>query len=180
MTGGEAQMGEYERPPLPAEVDAFLEDNGRTFMVTKRSDGAPTAHPMARFYGEGRLYLNMYSKSMKHRNLQRDPRITCLVTTPSDSPSFRAAVYRGRARWLSIEETLADDAPLGVQIARVGSMDSALQAGGDTSRFASEDPDDLRKRAKILVERISKQTRVLWEVMPEENEFLDAVRGEDA
>jgi Pyridoxamine 5'-phosphate oxidase len=171
-------LNDDERAHPDPEVDAFMENNGRTIMVTRRKDGSPTAHPMAGFYGEGRLYLNMYHKSLKHRNLQRDPRITCLVTTPSDQDDFRAVVYRGRARMLSIEETLAEDAPLGVQIARVGSMEGALREGGDTDRFASEDPDDIRKRAKIMVERISKQTRILWEVVPDQAEFLDQVRDE--
>jgi Pyridoxamine 5'-phosphate oxidase len=171
-------VNEDRRAGPNPEVDAFMEKNGRTFMITRRKDGSPTAHPMAGFYGEGRLYLNMYHKSLKHRNLERDPRITCLVTTPSDQEDFRAVVYRGRARMLSIEDTLADDAPLGVQIARVGSMEGALREGGDTDRFASEDSDDLRKRAKIMVERIAKQTRVLWEVVPDQAEFLDQLRGE--
>jgi hypothetical protein len=171
-------VNEDERAQPNQEVDAFMEENGRTFMITRRKDGSPTAHPMAGFYGEGRLYLNMYHKSLKHRNLQRDPRLTCLVSTPSDARDFRAVVYRGRARLLSIEETLADDAPPGVEIARVGSMDGALREGGDTARFASEDPDDLRKRAKIMVERIAKQTRVLWEVVPDQADFLDRLRGE--
>jgi Pyridoxamine 5'-phosphate oxidase len=171
-------VNEDERVQPNTEVDAFMDENGRTFMITRRKDGSPTAHPMAAFYGEGRLYLNMYHKSLKHRNLQRDPHITCLVTTPSDQEDFRAVVYRGRARMLSIEETLADDAPLGVQIARVGSMDGALRESGDTARFASEDPDDLRKRAKIMVQRIAKQTRVLWEVVPDQVEFLDGMREE--
>ena len=91
-------MDEDGRAQIDADVDAFMEENGRTFMITERADGSPTAHPMAGFYGEGRLYLNMYFKSLKHRNLQRDPRITCLVTTPSDDDPFRAVVYRGRAR----------------------------------------------------------------------------------
>jgi hypothetical protein len=173
-------VDEDGRAPINADVDAFMEENGRTFMITRRKDGSPTAHPMAGFYREGRLYLNMYFKSLKHKNLQRDPRITCLVTTPSDDEGFRAVVYRGRARNLSLEETLAEDAPAGVRIARVGSMDAALQEGGDTSRFEREDPDDLRKRAKIMVQRIAKQTRVLWEVVPEQAEFLEQVRGEDS
>ena len=165
---------------MSPDVDAFLEANQRTFMITRRKDGSPTAHPMARFYGDGRLYLNMYSKSLKQRNLQRDPRITCLVTTPSDAADLRAVVYRGRARQLGIEETLADDAPRGVRIARVGSMEGPLQGKADDSRFANEDPDDLRKRAKVMVERISSQTRVVWEIEPERAEFLDRVRAEDA
>jgi Pyridoxamine 5'-phosphate oxidase len=171
-------VDEDGRAELDADVDAFMADNGRTFMITKRKDGSPTAHPMAGFYAEGRLYLNMYFKSLKHKNLQRDPRITCLVATPSDDEGFRAVVYRGRARNLSLEETLAEDAPLGVRIARVGSMEGALEAGGDTTRFTNEDPDDLRKRAKIMVQRIAKQTRVLWEVVPEQAEFLEQVRDE--
>ena len=67
-----------------------------------------------------------------------------------------------------------------MRIARVGSMDGALEEGGDTSRFTSEDPDDLRKRAKIMVQRIAKQTRVLWEVVPQQAEFLEQVRGEES
>jgi hypothetical protein len=173
-------VDEDGRAEVGADIDAFMEENGRTFMITKRRDGSPTAHPMAGFYGEGRLYLNMYFKSLKHKNLQRDPRITCLVATPSDEEAFRAVVYRGRARNLTLEETLAEDAPVGVRVARVGSMDGALQDGGDTTRFTNEDPDDLRKRAKIMVQRIAKQTRVLWEVVPEQAEFLDQVRGEGA
>jgi hypothetical protein len=169
-----------ENRPISQQVDAFLEANQRTFMITKRKDGSPTAHPMARFYGEGRLYLNMYSKSLKHRNLQRDPRITCLVTTPSDAEAMQAVVYRGTARQLSIEETLADDAPLGVRIARVGSMEEPLQGRSDDARFAEEDPDDLRKRAKVMVERISSRTRVLWEVEPETAQFLLDLRTEGA
>jgi Pyridoxamine 5'-phosphate oxidase len=173
-------VNEHGRAQVNSDVDGFMEENGRTFMITRRKDGSPTAHPMAGFYGDGHLYLNMYFKSLKHRNLQRDPRLTCLVTTPSDDETFRAVVYRGQARQLSIEETLADDAPAGVRIARVGSMDGALQQGGDTTRFASEDPDDLRKRAKIMVQRIAKQTRVLWEVVPDRAEFLEQVRGEES
>ena len=160
------------------DVDSFLETNGRTFMMTRRKDGSPTIHPMAGFYGEGRLFLNMYSKSRKHRNLQRDPRITCLVTTPSDAEDFRAVVYRGHARALSPEETLGDDAPLGARVARVGSMGGVLQGDADQARFQSEDPDDLRKRAKVLVERIANQTRVLWEVVPDHPGFLEEQRSE--
>jgi hypothetical protein len=161
---------------MPADVDEFVQENGRTFMITRRKDGMPTAHPMARFYADGRLFLNMYSKSLKHHILERDPKITCLITNRWDAPDFRAAVYRGVARRVPLEETLADDAPLGIRIARTGSMEAALEADGDLSRFEGENRDDLRKRAKVMVQRIASETRVLWEVVPDETEFLDQAR----
>ena len=171
-------MEPNDRPPMPAGVDEFVQENGRTFMITRRKDGMPTAHPMARFYAEGRVFLNMYSKSLKHHILERDPKITCLITNRWDAPDFKAVVYRGEARRVSIAETLADDAPLGIRIARTGSMEAAIAADGDLSRFAGEDRDDLRKRAKIMVQRIASETRVLWEVVPDQTEFLDRAREE--
>jgi hypothetical protein len=171
-------MEPNDRPPLPADVDEFVQENGRTFMMTRRKDGMPTAHPMARFYAEGRVFLNMYSKSLKHHILERDPKITCLITNRGDAPDFKAVVYRGKARRVSIAETLADDAPLGIRIARTGSMEAAIEADGDLTRFAGEDHEDLRKRAKVMIQRIASETRVLWEVVPDQTEFLDRAREE--
>jgi Pyridoxamine 5'-phosphate oxidase len=173
-------VAEGSGTPLDGEVDAFLKDNWRTFMITKRKDGSPTAHPMSRYYGEGRLLLNMYAKSVKHRNLERDSLVTCLVTTPSDAEEFRAVVYRGGARMLTIEETLADDAPQAVRMARIGSAEEAQRTRGDTSHPADEGFDDPRMRADVITDRIARRIRVVWEVVPEQTRFLEQVSGEEA
>ncbi|HET6875426.1 MAG TPA: pyridoxamine 5'-phosphate oxidase family protein, partial [Acidimicrobiales bacterium] len=97
----------------PEDVDEFMRGSRRLFMVTKRKDGSPTCHPMAAFYGGGALYLNMYRASAKARNLGRDDRICCVLTTPYGAEQFRAAVYKGHARELSVEEVFADEVPEG-------------------------------------------------------------------
>src|ERR1700722_9861625 len=99
---------------IPDDLDAHIQASMRTFMVTRRKDGSPTCHPMARFYVDRGYYLNMYAASIKHKNLERDPRIAVLVTTNSDDPDFEAVLVRGRARLLPAEETLSEDAPPGV------------------------------------------------------------------
>jgi hypothetical protein len=167
-----------EQVQVPDAEDAFLEANGRTFMITRRKDGFPSAHPMARFYAERRIFFNMYSTSVKDKNLTRDPGVSCLVTTPSDASDFRAVVFRGSGRKIPVADAAADDAPLGVRIARGGSMQTVLQRDGDMSRFAAEDPDDIKKRASVLLARVAAGVRVLWEVEPDQVAFLDQVRGE--
>ncbi len=91
-------MTAREDVPIPSEVNEFLENNSRTFLFTLRKDGWPTAHPMVGFYKQGRLSFSTYRKSVKTRNVERDDRIACLVTTRHDDPDFRAVVLRGRGR----------------------------------------------------------------------------------
>ena len=83
---------------LSPEARAFLEKSGRSFFVTLRRDGSPTAHPMTALFSGGRLGYNTYRKSAKARNAERDPR-TCslLLADHTDAPD-RALVYKGRAR----------------------------------------------------------------------------------
>ena len=164
------------RAPIPEDIDDHLRRCGRTFMVTRRKDGSPTCHPMARFYADGEMYLNMYVTSVKHRNLSRDPRIACLVTTESDDPDFRAVIIRGTARYLSPEQTLAPDASAAVRLARGIGMEGVTKVEDAPEKFATEEPEDWLKRAAIMVERIRDGVRVLWEVVPQEVAWLDDVR----
>ena len=165
------------RAAIPDDIDGHIERCGRTFIVTRRKDGSPTCHPMARFYADREMYLNMYASSVKHKNLVRDPRITCLVTTDSDAPDFRAAIIRGTARALSPDETLADDASPAMRLARGIGMEGVTKVEDAPEKFAIEEPEDWLKRAAIMVERIRDGMRVLWEIVPDEVAWLDDVRG---
>jgi hypothetical protein len=162
---------------IPDDIDDHIDRSGRTFMVTRRKDGSPTCHPMARFYADRGYYLNMYAASIKHKNLARDSRIAVLVTTNSDDPNFQAVVLRGHARLLSAAETLSDDAPPGVVAARGIGMEGVKSVEDAPEKFAHEDPDDWLKRAAIMVQRIRDRVRVIWQVEPERADWLSDVRG---
>jgi Pyridoxamine 5'-phosphate oxidase len=150
------------------EVDEHLAGHHRTFMITRRKDGSPTCHPMAQWYAERRMFLNMYASSQKHKNLERDGRICCLVTTDSDVPELLAVVVKGRARQLSIEETLADDASTGIVLARGIGMEGVKAVADAPEKFESEEAEDWLKRAGIMVARIRDRVRVIWEVEPDQ------------
>jgi hypothetical protein len=162
---------------IPDDIDAHIDRSGRTFMITRRKDGSPTCHPMARFYADRGYYLNMYAASVKHKNLDRDPRIAVLVTTNSDDPDFEAVLVRGRARLLPAEETLSGDAPPGVVAARGIGMEGVKSVKDAPEKFVNEDPEDWLKRAAVMVQRIRDRVRVIWQVEPERTDWLSDVRG---
>jgi PPOX class probable F420-dependent enzyme len=85
---------------LTPEAEAFLRAHTRTFLVTIRPDGAPACHPMVGFFRDGVLYMTTYRKSAKVRNLEREPRVACVVTTDDDAPVRQSVVLRGRAEVL--------------------------------------------------------------------------------
>lgn len=152
-----------------------IDEHGRTFLVSLRKDGSPTCHPMARFHARGELYLNMYASSVKHRNLSRDQRVCCLVSTRSDAEHFEAVVMTGRAREVPIDETLSDAATPGVRTARSMGMEG-VSVERDPERFQHEDPSDLLKRVQVMHERIRSGTRLLWQMPAGETSFLRDVR----
>lgn len=84
----------------PSEVETFLASSGRAFLVTLRSDGSPTIHPMTALTSGGRLVYNTYRKSAKARNAARDPRTCSLLLSGYDDSLERALVYKGRIQML--------------------------------------------------------------------------------
>jgi Pyridoxamine 5'-phosphate oxidase len=162
---------------IPDDIDEHIDASMRTFIVTHRKDGSPTCHPMARFYADRRYYMNMYQASVKHKNLERDPRIAVLVTTSSDTPELKAVLLRGRARLLSIDETLDREAPAGVVAARGINMEGVRSRDDAPERFVGEDAEDWLKRAAVMVQRIRDRVRVIWQVEPERADWLQDVRG---
>jgi hypothetical protein len=73
---------------------------------------------------------------------RRDGSPTC-----HDEPDFRAVAFRGEARNLSIDETLASDAPKGVVLARGIGMEGVKKVEDAPDKFVGEDPEDWLKRA---------------------------------
>ena len=152
---------------VPKEVEDFLKENRRTFMITLRKDGSPTGHPMAGFYG-GNLYLNMYRKSVKSKNLDRDARISCVTTSPPEAADFRAAVYTGNARLLPVEEIFAEEVPEGLAAAR-------------NPRTPTQDmpsiPNESERKIGDTAGRIMAGRRVVYEITPVKAAFLPEGRS---
>ena len=50
------------------------------------------------------MYFNTYRKSLKVRNLERDPRVSCLVTTSDESSDFAAVEIGGTAAIVAVDQ----------------------------------------------------------------------------
>jgi PPOX class probable F420-dependent enzyme len=77
------------------EVDAFLRERHAMTMSTISPDG--TIHSVAMWYGflEGAIAFETKAKAQKVRNLQRDPRLTCLVEAGESYDQLRGVSLVG-------------------------------------------------------------------------------------
>jgi hypothetical protein len=153
--------------PRWEEVDPatirFLRENIRTVMITHRKDGSPTGHPMSAFFGVNGLFLNTYAKSAKMRNLARDPRLCCLVTSFEPAERRQAVLVRGNARLVANDEPERFGDEDGIRRARLA---SPLSSGstGDTA----EDPEEAARRRERAAQRVAEGKRVIFELVPVE------------
>jgi PPOX class probable F420-dependent enzyme len=130
---------------IPPEVEEFLRENTRTFLLTLREDGSPTGHPMIGLWRSGALWFSTYRKSAKVRNVRREARVCCVVTSPD---AGRAVALSGRAAVM----------PPGSEIPPEGEV-----------RVAGAVPDAIAERSR---ERLRSGKRVLIRVTPGHAEFL--------
>ncbi len=79
------------------DMQAFLATHKRSFVMNFRKDGSPTGHPLTAQVINGVLYYNTYRQSAKMRNILRDGRVACLITTDDGEESVKSLVIRGRA-----------------------------------------------------------------------------------
>ena len=89
------------------EVQEFLAGRHTMNVATIGKDGRP--HLVAMWYGfdlDGRLAWWTYGKSQKVRNLERDPRITCLVETGDSYDQLRGVEIVGTGVILDDRDTV--------------------------------------------------------------------------
>ena len=79
----------------PAQIDEFLQAPRHAIVATNRVDGPPQLSPVWCVYEEGLFYISILAGSAKHRNLQRDPRISLCID--GCYPDFRTVIVYGRA-----------------------------------------------------------------------------------
>ncbi len=81
----------------PAEVEEFLRGSMKVQVATVNRDGSPHLTTLFYVVTEGRLAFWTYASSQKVRNLERDPRITCLVEDGDDYFALRGVSLTGTA-----------------------------------------------------------------------------------
>lgn len=91
-----------------AEIEQFLDDGRDLHIATIGPDGAP--HMVTMWYGllDGRIVFWTYGKSQKIRNLQRDPRITALLSDGDAYGELRGISIRGKGRIVEDPDAVAD------------------------------------------------------------------------
>lgn len=97
----------------PEEVDAFLHERRSMTMSTISPDGS--IHSVAMWYGflEGAIAFETKRKAQKVKNLERDPRLTCLVEAGDTYDQLRGVSLVGTGEVIDDAERMWE---LGVSV----------------------------------------------------------------
>jgi PPOX class probable F420-dependent enzyme len=97
----------------PDEVDAFLRERRSMTMSTIAPDGS--IHSVAMWYGflEGAIAFETKRKAQKVKNLERDPRLTCLVEAGDSYDELRGVSLVGTGEVIDDAERMWE---LGVSV----------------------------------------------------------------
>jgi PPOX class probable F420-dependent enzyme len=126
------------------EIDAFLEAAMKVQVATVNPDGAPHLSTLFYVMQDGVMAFWTYGSSQKIKNLERDPRITCLVEDGEDYFELRGVSIQGRAR---LVEEYDDIRTLGAKVAK------RMAGDMDLGEFGDEIVEkQARKRVGIVVE----------------------------
>jgi len=126
-----------------AEVAAFLAGQCKVQVASIGVDGAPHLTTLFYVLQQGRIAFWTYATSQKVRNLERDPRITCLVETGTDYFELAGVSVQGRAELVRDTDRIRED---GTAVTR------ALAGGADLGDLGEEIVENqVRKRIAVLV-----------------------------
>jgi PPOX class probable F420-dependent enzyme len=93
-------------PPLPAELDAFLQQPNPAVIASVRPDGSPHSAVTWYLWEGGRVLVNMEDSRKRLDYLRRDPRVSITVLGRGDD-WYHQVTLRGRVADFE-EEALGD------------------------------------------------------------------------
>ena len=127
----------------PAEIETFLDESMKVQVATVNPDGAPHLATLFYVIQDGVLAFWTYGSSQKIKNLERDPRITCLVEDGEDYFELRGVSVAGTAE-------LVRDEP---GIRKIGTAVAQRMAGGaDLGEIGEAEVErQVPKRVRVLV-----------------------------
>lgn len=91
----------------PSQIETFLEAPRHAILATNRRDGPPQLSPVWYVFQEGLFYISIGLGTAKHRNLQRDPRVSLCVD--GGHPDARAVMIYGAAELVKGDHPLRQE-----------------------------------------------------------------------
>ena len=129
------------------EVEAFLRGARKVQVATVNPDGSPHLSTLFYVVRDGQIAFWTYGKSQKIRNLERDPRITCLVEDGEDYFELRGVSITGKATLVRDYDELLE---LGGSVAmRMAKVDDFADLGEMGSAIVKQ---QALKRVGVVVE----------------------------
>ena len=147
--------------PSRRDMIALTEDEQREFIEARRTlqvasighNGWP--HIVAMWYGviDGLIHFTTYAKAQKVLNLDRDPRITCMLEEGEEYSELRGLVIEGEA------EIVRDNPDLVMAVQDA----SAVLRGGGSPTSAMPDAGRLKQASKRAVVKVHPTRLYSWD-----------------
>ncbi|GAA0920932.1 pyridoxamine 5'-phosphate oxidase family protein [Nonomuraea longicatena] len=137
-------MNQRARAEMPEDdITALVEGSRKLQLATINPDGTP--HLVTMFYAldAGRIAFWTYGKSQKARNLERDPRVSCLIETGEEYAELRGVLLYGTATQVPRDRVL----DIGMGVVR------RMSPGFDDETLRPYVEQTGRKRLAYVVER---------------------------
>lgn len=131
------------------EVDAFLREGRKLHLATINPDGTPHVVTMYYTLVGGKLAFWTYRAAQKARNLDRDPRTTCLVESGEGYFDLRGVQVVGVARRVDDPSAVAS---VGRAVSRRMEPDPGDARSGDAGPVDEYVERAARKRVAYVVE----------------------------
>ncbi len=135
-----------------AEQTAFLADHVKVQVATNGHDGVPHLTTLFYVVQEGRIAFWTYGRSQKIRNLERDPRISCLVEDGDDYFELRGVSITGTVELVRERERILE---IGSAVATRMVGASSFEELGDIGRDEVERQADKRIAVLVTPERVA-------------------------